>query len=392
MRIEIVDLGAWGAATLVSEYDPHDDAIRINARAVDAVRRALGDGEADRFTTVAIEHERYHRAFPRATEADAHAHAGRTTGIDPHRYDAILRARDALFVGIDGGQSSTVALLGDASTKLARGSGPPADLVGEPRDSARQRDAIGAALDLACDAAHVARSTRVRALVAGISGFDAGLSSAPDLQSRAERVRIVHDTEIAHAGALDGAVGIVVIAGTGSVALGNDVPESFVRAGGWGYVFGDEGSALWIARTALRRAMLRVDRGEPSNLAERACIRFGLPSLRAIQHAVAHGELSRPLLAVFARDVLEAAAAGDRDGRAIRDAAAAELVSLVATVDGRLEPASWRLVSYAGGVFGDPAFVDTFGTALTETVPHANLVPPAGDPVDGALVLARRLG
>ncbi len=297
-----------------------------------------------------------------------------------------------LFAGIDGGQSGTVAVLGDGKAALGRGSGPPADLVGEARDSARQREALLAALDAACDDAGVARTVRLRAVVAGLSGYDDGISPVPHLGARADHERVMHDTEIAHAGALAGSAGIVVIAGTGSVALGNDARGGpFVRAGGWGYFFGDEGSALWLARTALRRAMVRADRGEASGLAERGLACFGARSLRAIQHAVAHGEIARPTLAAFASDVLAAAADGDADASTVRRAAADELADLVATVDGRLEPASWRLVSYAGGLFADAAFVDTFGAALAEALPHANLVSPAGDPASGALALARQL-
>ncbi len=298
----------------------------------------------------------------------------------------------SLYAGIDGGQSSTVAAIGDASATLGRGSGPPADLVGESRDAVRQCEALEAALDAACDAAHVARDAHFACIVAGISGFDAGISHAPDLAHRATHVRIVHDTEIAHAGALAGAAGIVVIAGTGSVALGNEAPGSpFVRAGGWGYFFGDEGSALWIARSALRRAMVRADRDELSKLGDLALASFGALGLREVQHAFAHGEISRVTLAAFASDVLHAASGGDADARDVRSAAALELADCVATVDRRLEPASFRFVSYAGGVFRDAAFVDVFGTALTEAVPHADLVAPAGDPASGALVLARNL-
>ena len=297
-----------------------------------------------------------------------------------------------LFAGVDGGQSSTVAVVGDAANALARGSGPPADLVGEARDSTRSRDALEDALDAALDLAGIARTTRFAAIVAGISGYDEGISYPPDLVPRAERVRVVHDTEIAHAGALDGAAGIVVVAGTGSVALGNDARrDAFVRAGGWGFFFGDEGSASWIARTALRRAMLRADRGETGTLEERALAFYGAVSLRAIQHAFAHGEIGRPALAAFSSDVLAAAEEGDGDARAVRDAAAMELADLVAVVDGRLEPISWRVVSFAGGLFADAAFVDAFGNALLEAVPRANLVSPAHDPAGGALLLARRL-
>ena len=298
----------------------------------------------------------------------------------------------SLYAGIDGGQSSTVAAIGNATATLGLGSGPPADLVGEARDAGRQRAALDAALDAACDAAHVARDVRFEGIVAGISGFDPGISGTPDLAQRATHLRIVHDSEIAHAGALAGAAGIVVIAGTGSVALGNEAPGApFVRAGGWGYFFGDEGSALWIARSALRRAMVRIDRGEPSKLGDLALASFGALGLREVQHAFAHGEISRPTLAAFASDVLLAASGGDADARDVRAAAALELADCVATVDRRLEPTSFRLVSYAGGVFANAAFVDVFGAALTEIVPHADLVAPVGDPASGALVLARKL-
>lgn len=297
-----------------------------------------------------------------------------------------------LLAGIDGGQSSTLAAIGDGRATLARGTGPPADLVGESRDSPRSANALGAALDAALDRAGLPRSTTFDAVVAGITGFDAGLSCVPDLSPRAARVRIVHDTEIAHAGALDGAAGIVVIAGTGSVALGTDEPSRpFVRSGGWGYFFGDEGSALWVARTALRRAMTHSDCGEVSVLAEAALGFFGRRSLREIQHAFAHGDVTRPALAAFAGEVLMAALHGDRDARDVRAAAAAELAELVRAVDGRLGRAPGRLVSYAGGLFDDAAFVDIFGHALLEVVPHARLVAPAHDPAHGALVLARGL-
>jgi N-acetylglucosamine kinase-like BadF-type ATPase len=276
---------------------------------------------------------------------------------------------------------------------LARGSGPPADLVGEARDSARQAAALGEALGAALEAAGLPRTTRVRALVAGISGFDGGHSASPRLEALAERFDVVHDTLIAHAGALDGAAGIAVIAGTGSVALGNAAPGgAFVRCGGWGYFFGDEGSAVWIAREALRLAMLREDRKRPSALAGRAFTFYGTNSLRAIQHAFAHGEITRPALAAFASDVLAFAGEGEPDALGIRAAAAAELAQLVEAVDAVLAGTGSPLVSRAGGLFRDPGFADAFRAAVERALPNARLIEPAHDPATGALMLARRLG
>jgi N-acetylglucosamine kinase-like BadF-type ATPase len=233
----------------------------------------------------------------------------------------------------------------------------------------------------------------VRALVAGISGFDAGHSVAPKLEALAERFEVVHDTVIAHAGALDGAAGIAVIAGTGSVALGNEVPGGpFVRCGGWGYFFGDEGSAVWIAREALRLAMLREDRRRPSALAGRAYAFYGTMSLRSIQHAFAHGEITRPALAAFASDVLAFAEEGNPDALGIRASAAAELAHLVEAVDAALAGTGSPLVSHAGGLFADRGFARAFQAAVEQALPNARPIEPAYDPAGGALMLARKLG
>jgi hypothetical protein len=90
MTIEIVDLGSWANATLVSEYDPEGDAIRVNARGVARVRRALGDAAGESFVALAIAHERFHREHPQASERDAAAHAERATGVDARRFEIAL--------------------------------------------------------------------------------------------------------------------------------------------------------------------------------------------------------------------------------------------------------------------------------------------------------------
>jgi N-acetylglucosamine kinase-like BadF-type ATPase len=297
-----------------------------------------------------------------------------------------------VLAGIDGGQSSTTARIADEfGVALGEASGPPADLVGEPRESPRQAEVLDAVVADALAAAGLPAATPLAALVAGLSGYDEGVSQAPRLRANAAASLFVHDTVIAHAGALAGASGIVVLAGTGSVALGCDPPGSpFVRAGGWGFFFGDEGSARWIARTALRRAMWQADYGEPGPLERLALAHFATGSLRALQHAVGHGEIGRPALAAFAKPVLRAARSGDSDACEVRRSAAGELAVLARTVDDRLPPASLRLVSYAGGLFADEAFSEAFEDALVVALPHAEIIAPLGGPLEGALRLAVR--
>jgi hypothetical protein len=91
MTIEVCDLGDWGAVSLLAEYDPVGDAIRVNVRAVKRVRAALGDAAAEQFIACAVAHERFHRAHPGASECAAHEYARATSGADPRAFEAVLR-------------------------------------------------------------------------------------------------------------------------------------------------------------------------------------------------------------------------------------------------------------------------------------------------------------
>ncbi len=91
-RIRIAALGTWAAgARLVAEYDAETDTIAVDAGAVARVREAAGADAGRRLVACAVAHERYHRAFPNATEAEADAFACRVTGDDPRAFDALLR-------------------------------------------------------------------------------------------------------------------------------------------------------------------------------------------------------------------------------------------------------------------------------------------------------------
>jgi N-acetylglucosamine kinase-like BadF-type ATPase len=295
-----------------------------------------------------------------------------------------------LFAGIDGGQTSTQAVIGDESGALrGRASGPPADLVGERRDSTRTRDVLTNVLRDALLDAGAGAAQPLAAAVAGISGYDEGEALPFELPG-VQRVRLVHDSAIALAGALGGKDGIVTIAGTGSVAFGTDAAGGSARAGGWGYLLGDEGSAFTIARRALAHAMLEYDRGVASELERRALAHFAVPSLRALQHALAHGEIERPALAGFAPAVLQAAEAGDSGARSVRAEAVIALAELVRIVDSRLAPAPLRRVSHAGGLFADAWLLDHWRRQVALFVPHATVVHAQYEPVAGALLLAYR--
>ncbi len=292
--------------------------------------------------------------------------------------------------GIDGGQSSTVCVLGDENgTVLARVVGPPADLVGEARASSRQNEALDGVLSAALASAELPPTTALAAVVAGISGYDEGVAPEPALRSAHDRFRAVHDAEIAHAGAFAGGPGIVLIAGTGSVAFGVNEEGTRIRAGGWGYLFGDEGSAFWIAREAIALAMRDHDMNNwQGSLSPRVLAFFGVGSLRVLQHAAAFGEIDRARLASFSTIVLAAARENEPVAVDLRRRAADALASLAHLVHRRLGSSRRLAIAAAGGLFDDGDMLEHWKWAVRAIDRSAALVKPRAEPAMGALRLA----
>ena len=179
---------------------------------------------------------------------------------------------------------------------------------------------------------------------------------------RVRRVAVTSDAVIAHAGALDGAPGVVLIAGTGVVALGIGADGALRTADGWGPWLGDEGGGAWIGAAGLRAALRAHDgRGPSTTLLDAARARFGPPETWPAQLTGAAA------VASFAPDVL--AAQGDAAARAIAAAAAKALAATArAFGDGP--------VAMVGGLAGVEALRD-----------RLDLVRPAADALDGALRL-----
>ena len=141
------------------------------------------------------------------------------------------------------------------------------------------------------------------------------------------RVTVVHDTRLILAAA-GLASGIALIAGTGSVAYGRDASGREARAGGWGWLLGDEGSAVWLAREAAREVMRRADAGEPGG-------RLGeslLAAVRARNAGELTGRLHRfrePRRWAELAEVVFSTAGADPGAQALIEHAAVALSALV---------------------------------------------------------------
>jgi len=289
-----------------------------------------------------------------------------------------------LAAGIDGGQSSTVAVVGDEHGRiLGRGTSGPSDEIGAGPESSRLRDALQSALHDALARAGLPGDTRCDAVVAGISGYNGRVYGRPP-ELPARRVVLMHDTPIAHAGALGGLDGVVVIAGTGSVAYTRDRDGGTHIFGGWGFLFGDEGSAFRIARDALAELMRAEDDGDASPAQElRAALDFfAAPSLRDVARRFYHGEISRDRVAAFAPVALTFARV-----RALANRGADRLAELACRA---IEAGGVARVGLAGGIFRDAAFRERVGDGVRARVAGAEVFEARYDSAVGALLLAYR--
>ena len=284
--------------------------------------------------------------------------------------------------GIDGGQSGTKAAIGDERGRVVGcGEAGPADEIGVDAKSTRLRDALASALDAARRDAQLGGDVSFEAVVAGISGYEGRVYGvAPALPTR--NLELMHDAPIAHAGAFGGGPGVVTIAGTGSMAYGVSADGRTRIAGGWGFLFGDEGSGFWIAREALARAM----RGEDGATEESALSFFDVPDLRSLARRFYMGDISRDRIAAFATVVLE-------ESEMARGQAADALATLA--MHAVSEPSDENVTfAFVGGVWSNGQLRELTAAALQGKLEArriaAEIVEPHYPPVLGALLLAYR--
>lgn len=297
------------------------------------------------------------------------------------------------YLGIDGGGTKTTCAVGDATSLLATATAGGSNIVrvGE----AQARESLHRAVRQACVAAGITPGQVVHTCVGG-SG-----AARPELahiirEILAEivppSIDVVGDMEIALEAAFDTGPGLIVIAGTGSIAYGRDRQGRTLRAGGWGFAIGDEGSAHWIGRaavSALLRASDRSDKAAQSSLAAALFKAWKVNSLSDLARAA--NSVPPPDFAALFRAVV---ASEDDLAAQVLTHAGTELAEVAAVVTGRLfaqDPDGSVPVAMIGGVFRHAETVrQVFYNELRRLEPRAEINPRVVDPVEGALRMARR--
>lgn len=265
-----------------------------------------------------------------------------------------MKSEQILVAGVDGGGTKTRLILAD-------GAGHPlATVIGDgsavdPKDAKRSATVIAELAGQALEQAELSRET-IGTLCAGVAG--AGRENAQKALTRAlkstdiaEEILVTTDAQIALEDAFGDAPGIVLIAGTGSVAFGRSPLDVLDRCGGWGPILGDEGSSLWLVRRALNVATAAADGREP----ETALLGALMTTTECADASdligwVAHA--SHADIAALAPVVLKAAEAGDLRANTVSALAAEELVLHVRTLARRLftdERAAVN-VAFSGGL------------------------------------------
>jgi len=177
---------------------------------------------------------------------------------------------------------------------------------------------------------------------AGSGGIDtdedaAALAALIQPLAPGARVTVVHDSRLLLA-AGRATTGVAVIAGTGSAAWGRNADGGEARAGGWGYLLGDEGSGYWLGREAVRHSLRRMNQGLPvDQLTEALLVSCGLDHPNKLIALFHSPDTGRRFWAQQARHVVEAAAAGHRDSATLLDQAGQDLAALAGQVLGLLK-------------------------------------------------------
>lgn len=297
----------------------------------------------------------------------------------------------SLFLGIDGGQSSTTAVIGNESGRiLGSGRGGPCNHVGASEGRKQFAHAVGGCIARACEQAgldpHAVSFERVCA------GFSGGPGDKADYLReliRAEQYETTTDAVVALAGATAGAPGMISIAGTGSIAYGRNSDRKFARVGGWGFIFGDEGGGFDLTRQALR-AVLRHEEGwgPATILREMLLAETGASDANDLMHRFYTTDFPRSVIASYSILVDAAANNGDAIARNLIVNAAQQLATAVSAVRMQLfergEPAK---TAYIGGVFKSEMLRERF-RLLVELEDGNVVIAPQYGPGVGALIEA----
>ena len=300
---------------------------------------------------------------------------------------------NGLFVGVDGGGTHTrVLIVDEQGAELATAEGPGSAI--QPGATSRSPHTIR---DAVLKARAEFTDRPIRSLCIGVAGAGRDeerdtLQAALETDRIAGTVVVLTDAEIAIEDAFGAGPGVLLSAGTGSIAYGKGPTGVMARCGGWGPVIGDEGSGAWIGRRALGIATASYDGREPeSSLGDAIRSTLGLESMeQLIPWAAAASPADFGRLAPV---VLEVAATGDLRANSLVTLAVEELALHVRTLARKLfsdERAAFRLAMHGGLLAPKSLLRRRLEQRLKSIAPGATVLTDRVVPERGAAKFAMR--
>jgi glucosamine kinase len=294
-------------------------------------------------------------------------------------------------LGIDAGGTKTVCLLADEHGRViaeARGSGANLQAAGELE--------VEKALHHVMEIVLADREGLPEAICLGIAGVDRpeDAEAVRGIMRRIgfkTRTLVVNDALIALVAGAGDRPGVVLVAGTGSIAYGKDGAGRAARAGGWGYLLGDEGGGFWIGRAALSAVVRQYDgRGPTTLLTELVLDRLRLASPTALIREIYDRDVHRRTITGLASIVQTAMDQGDAVAADILTRAGAELAGAAASVISRLEMRGDVFPTIlSGGIFrGVPWLAGDVTRRISEVAPRSEVRLLDVEPAMGAVRLA----
>ena len=294
-------------------------------------------------------------------------------------------------LGIDAGGTKTVCLLADEHGQVlaeARGGGANLQTAGELE--------VEKVVHALMDRVMVGQEGAPAAICLGIAGVDrpedteAVRGMMRRLGSKA-RTLVVNDALVALVAGVGEAPGVVLVAGTGSIAYGKDAAGHAARAGGWGYLLGDEGGGFWLGRAALSAVVRQHDGRGPETLL--TCLvldTLRLANPTELIHEIYDRDVHRTAIASLAPLVGRAAEHGDAVAGDIVARAGVELASAASTVIARLGMRGDAFpIILAGGIFrGLPWLIGDVTRRISEIAPRSEVRLLQVEPAVGAIRLA----
>ena len=298
------------------------------------------------------------------------------------------------FIGVDGGASKTAAVVIDENGDVhGRGLAGASNHLRVGIEEATRN------IERAVNKALVETGVAIRDIeyaYCGIAGSDHPVHRQRVIDSLNiffPRGNFIVDTDarVALTGAVGFGAGVVIIAGTGSVAFGRNADGDETRAGGWGPTLGDEGSGFWIAREGLSAIVRAFDkRGFATMMSDLLCQEYDMCDAGDLPRFVYATTTHADDIARYGKLVIEAAQNGDDVARDILARAGSELAECVLAVARKLHMTDTEFaVAYVGGAFhaGD-LLLNPMRLRLNRDAPGATLMPPREEPVLGAARLA----